>query len=498
MSAAYTRLNQAVAKCKETLLGPDGWYDACMRVSNILTSMGRFNEASQWHSMAVETEPNPTQFHAKVAVLYVIQEEWDEAINWYSQLLEINPQYAEAHRNLAQIYSRLGDTDNEVIHWYEFLSHKPELGTPEGHVKLGDSLQEQGKFEQAAICYERAIVAKDQYWQAYDALAELRSKQKRWNDVADCYQRMLEQDPSKVEVHYNLGKVWLQQKHYDRAIAKFREINTLDPTFSQAYQSLVQCLVEREQWDDVVSTCRSATNSIEDLPWAYRQMGRALAQKGEEKEAIAAYQQVFQLHGWEECSKNDYQVIDDYFSDQIPLWQKHLQPLIKQEGGAALVIGSQQGIIPCWLLDKVLTHMSDELFCVDQAFSKAFDQNINQTSGLEKIVCLEGQPLSLLPELPSDCFDLIVVQERRRKADYTQQEMDLCWPLLKTGGVVIVQEYSWEHPGGPQHSPKAGVDSFLKTIKGQFDILSQEHQLIFKKKALSVVFSPLRGGKALF
>lgn len=484
MVVVYARLNQALAGCEKTLSVSGDWYDACVRVSNILTSMGRFEEASHWNSMAIETTPNIVRFHAKAAFLYVIQEKWDEAIHWYKKLLELEPHYFDAHRHLAQIYSRLGKLEHEIVHWYEFLTLKPELGTPEGHHKLGESFQSQGQLERAASCYKRAIALKHCYWPAYYNLAQLRSQQKRWGAAAECYAQLLNQDPTQIDAHYQLGQIWLQQKNYDNAIATFQELTKRAPKFTQGHQGLVQSLVAIEHWDKVISTCRSIISFVDEFPWAYSYMGRSFFQKGEELQAIACYQKVFELHGWIECPQNDYQFTEDSLSHHIPLWREHLQPFIDADGVAALTIGSQQGLTPCWLLDTVLTHASDELFCIDQAFSRIFDRNINQTGALDKIVCIEGKPLSQLVDLPSSAFDLVVLQDRRKQADYIYQEIQLCWPLLKEGGVMIVRDYGWNHPAGPKQSPKIGIDRFLNTIQGEFDSLVQSHQLMIKKRLL--------------
>ena len=485
MTVAYARLNQALEGCKKTLSLSGDWYSACVRVSNILISMGRFEEASQWHSMAIETTPNPVQFHAKAAFIYIIQEKWDEAIRGYKQLLKIDPQYIDAHRQLAQIYSRLGKLEDELTHCYAFLTHKPEMGSPDGHYKLGQSLQEHGKLEWAASCYQRVISLNNKYWPAYYGLAELRLQQQQWEAAAECYQKLLEQDPTQVEAHHKLGTIWLQQKHYNRAIAKFKAMNQLVPEFAAAYLGLIQCLMELEHWDAVIATCRSTISFVGEFPWTYRHMGRAFTQKGEEMKAIACYQKVGQLNDWAECQQNDYEFTEDHFSHHIPIWREHLKPLIEAKGVAALTLGSHQGMTICWLLDTVLNQASDELFCIDQAFSRLFDRNINQTSGLDKIVCMEGKPLALMGDLPSNAFDLIVLQDRRKQVDHIQQEIRQCWPLLRNEGVMIVKDYGWHHPSGPQQSPKAGVDRFLKTVQGEFKILVQDDQLILKKQLSS-------------
>lgn len=485
MTAVYSRLNQALAGCEKTLSLSNDWYEDCVRVSNILISMGRFDEASQWHTMAIEETPDVSKFHAKAAFLYVIQERWDDAISWYTKLLELDPQYTEAHRHLAQIYSRTGQIGQEIEHWYDFLTHNPKLGTPDGHHKLGQSFQEQGNLKRAASCYERAIALQQTFWPPYYALANVRKQQNRWEDAAHCYEQLIQQDDNQVEAHYQIGRVWLHKKQYDRAITKFRDINARAPQFPSAYLGLTQAFIALEQWDKVINTCQTTIIAVEELPWAYKHMGRAFMQQGEEQQAIDCYQKAATLLDWIECQKHDYHFIEDTFSHQIPSWRKQLQPLIEAQEVVALTIGSQDGMVPCWLLDTVLTHPSDELMCVDQAFSSRFDRNINQTDALDKIVCMEGPPLSLLPDLPTQTFDLIVIQDRRKQSDYIFQEMELCWPLLNPEGLVIVKGYGWQHPSGPDQSPKAGVNRFLAQMKDEVEVLVQDYQLIAKKRAIA-------------
>ena len=83
MSVVYSRLNKALIACESALSNPTDWYDACSRVSNVLTSMGRFDEASQWNSMALATSLNVAYYYARTATLYTLQEDWDRAISTY-------------------------------------------------------------------------------------------------------------------------------------------------------------------------------------------------------------------------------------------------------------------------------------------------------------------------------------------------------------------------------------------------------------------------------
>ena len=483
MSVVYSRLNKSLIACEAALSKPEDWYDSCTRVSNVLTSMGRFDEASQWSSMALVSTPNSVLFNVKAGVLYTIQESWDRAIATYHHVLELEPNYAQAHRSLARIYSHLDKTELELHHWYEFLTLRPDSGTLEGIYKLGQSFKDQGHFDRAAVCYERVIERNDQYWTAYYDLAEVHSQQKQWDKAVFCYEQILSKDANQVLALHKLGKVWLKCKEYKQAIAKFREATKLDPEFPWAYLGLVETFMELEQWDEAIATCRAIISFVDEFPWAYKHMGKAFMKKGQSMEAIACFQKVGQLQEWEECIQRDYQFTQDSFSHQIPLWTKHLQPLTAHGSLNALEIGSGQGMTACWLLDKVLHHEDSRLTCIDQKFTGKFHHNLSQTGvDGQKVTKYPGKPHPILKALYPDSFDVILIQDRCKKADFIQKDTYLSWPLLRRGGLIIFKDYCWRHPEGVEKSPKAGIDKFLASIPGQFKVLHQAYQLIIQKE----------------
>lgn len=482
MSVVYSRLNKALIACESALSNPTDWYNACSRVSNVLTSMGRFDEASQWNSMAIATSPNVVHYHAKAAILYTIQEDWDKAIATYKQVLELDPNYADAHRSLARLYSHLDKLELELHHWYELLTQRPELGTPERNYKLGQSFQEQGNLDRAAICYERVIEQNDQYWTAYYNLADVRGQQKQWEKVVDCYEQVIRKDATQVQAFHKLGQLWLQQKEYDQAISKFRAATKLDPKFPWSYLGLVQTFLKLEQWDEAIATCRAIISFVEEFPWTYSHMGKAFMAKGEEIQAIACYQKVCQLRGWDECLWRDYQFTQDGFSHQIPLWTAHLQPMTHQANLAALEIGSSQGMTACWLLDSILTDETSHITCIDQTFTERFKHNIYKADAeQQKVTQREGKPHPILESLAASTYDIILVQDRCKQANFIRKDTRLSWPLLKPEGIMFFKDYGWQHPEGPDQSPKTGIDQFLSSISGQFKILHQAYQLIIKK-----------------
>ncbi|NET09431.1 MAG: tetratricopeptide repeat protein [Symploca sp. SIO2B6] len=523
MSEVYNRLNEALTACEVALSNPTDWYDVCIKVSNILTSMGRFDDASQWNAMALDTTVDVVLYNVRVAALHTAQGNLDQAIATYHRVLDLDPNYAEAHRSLARLYSRLGKIELELHHWDEFVTLRPDLSNTDNNYRLGQSFQENGYLDRAAICYERIIEQNDQNLNhqqldqhqldqqvddpqaddqpleldqqqlgAYYNLAEIRTQQQRWDQAIACYEKVLNQDENQALALHKLGKLFLKQKDYEQAIAKFRETTKLAPKFPWAYRGLVETFMEMEQWDEAIATCRAIISLVDDFFWAHKHMGNALMKKGEKMEAIACYQKGLQLQGWDTCVQKDYQFTQDHFSHQLPIWKKHLQHLTNQENINALQIGSDQGLTTCWLLDNILSHSSAQLTCLDQQFSPEFRINIGRSGVADsKILPLEGEVSDLLNTLEEQSYNLVFIEDPLKQAKLMQQAAQLSWLFVQAGGVVIFPSYSWKSPKSSEQLIKQGIDQFLDSVAGQFEILHRGYQLIIRKN-IPVLMSEFR------
>lgn len=487
MTTSYTRLNKAIEQCEQVItqspVNSDEWYDACSRIGNVLTSMGQFDQASHWSAMALEPEPKQVIYYTKTASLYAIQENWQRSIECHAKTLEIDPTYADAYRYLAQIHAFLGHADEESSNWYQFLTHRPDQGTAERHYTLGQALCKQGHLSEAEQCYKRAIEQDNQFWKGYYHLADVLLQQQKVDEVETVYQHLIEHQPDPMQAHHKLGQLYLAEKNYPEAIIYFKQATQLDATFPWSYQGLVKTFMALERWDEAIATCRAIISFVEEFPWVYSLMGKVYMKKGEEMQAIACYQKGFQLQGWEACVQRDYQFTQDTFSHQIPIWQKSLQHLADQETIKALEIGSGQGVTACWLLDNVLFQTSAQLTCMDRTFSDQFNLNIRQAQVDDKVQRLEGKISESLKSLEAQTYNVAIIQDPLKQAKLMEQHARLCWPLLMPDAVVIFPSYAWKHPKDAAKSPKVGIDRFLASVEGQFEVLHQGYQLIIKRNS---------------
>ena len=58
-------------------------------------------------------------------------------------------------------------------------------------------------------------------------------------------------------------------------------------------------------------------------------------------------------------------------------------------------------------------------------------------------------------------YDFIYIDGDHAPDEFTS-DAELCWDLLKIGGVMAIDDYEWHHPMGSHLDPKDAIDKFLQ------------------------------------
>jgi len=166
-----------------------------------------------------------------------------------------------------------------------------------------------------------------------------------------------------------------------------------------------------------------------------------------------------------------------------------------------LQLGVFTGDASVWLLENVLTGENSELTDVDtwkgaenEPIQEAMDfddvyktyfnrisqykrrWNIRRYSTSEYLLAMYG------PDRPlGEYFDFIYVDAHHTSAS-AFMDCELSWPILKSGGILAIDDYEWLHPDGVEiHAPKLGIHMFLDRHDGEFDILIINQQYWIRK-----------------
>jgi tetratricopeptide (TPR) repeat protein/predicted O-methyltransferase YrrM len=496
-------LIQAIAQCERAIaqkLDLESWQAACRNLGNLLQGMGRFDRAIVWHSWALEQQPNLVEVYAQLGELYILEENWSGAIELYRQALKYAPNSVQIYSNLAQLYGQLGQREQEMESWYKAAELNPSLVNPQGYYKLGKAFESKGKIAEAIVCYQRASSGAGGLVAANYDLGEIWLRQGQLEAAKSCYEKILAVEPNEARAQYKLGTIYLETKRFEEAIDRFRQTIKIAPEFPWAYRDLVKTFLLLQRWDEAIATCYAIINLVEAYPWVYVQLGNALREKGRIAEAAANFQKACSARGWQECSDKNYFFTQDIFSYRIPIWETYLQPRIESRARvrssvatvrhsaaiAALEVGCYQGMSACWLLDKILTHPESKLTCLEETFDRKLTENIAKTQVDFKVTCLSQDVSQSLAALESNSFDLINLQDKHKLSDRAERNTSLAWKLLKVGGLIVFNDYGWTNPAYPEQNPQLGIDRFLNSIAGQWELVhqvAQAYQFIVCKKS---------------
>jgi tetratricopeptide (TPR) repeat protein len=294
----------------------------------------------------VVNNPDRPEIYANLGSLYAQQAKWHEAIACYQQAIELAPEFAGVYRNLARVLTQTGNLQKAVDYWYRALSLEPDWATAKDHYTLGNTLWTQKKLDRAAHCYRQAIQLQPNYWEAYEQLASVLQQQQKWEEAIAVYRQIEQLNPDFVPAYLQLGSIFLQRQQYPQAIDNYHRalkiapdsstaqrqaidgywqaINAyaeataqyyyqfgkllrskrffleaikayqqaieLNPHFAAAYIDLQYTPVSAQQLEQVIDFYRRIVQNHSNLPIAWGNLGDALSEQGNIKEAITCYQ----------------------------------------------------------------------------------------------------------------------------------------------------------------------------------------------------------------
>lgn len=177
---------------------------------------------------------------------------------------------------------------------------------------------------------------------------------------------------------------------------------------------------------------------------------------------------------------------DDWFSHNIPVWERMVLPVLPQRPLRWLELGSHEGRSARWTLDNALGP-SGRLVCVDMWHNpdveRAFDHNVG--GRVEKVKGMIRPTLSrfVCEERAFDC----VYIDGDHDAAATLESAVLSWPMIPTGGVLIFDDYRYQHPSNlsiGRLDTHFGIDAFLSAYRLRYELLHQSYQVILRKRRI--------------
>ncbi len=173
-----------------------------------------------------------------------------------------------------------------------------------------------------------------------------------------------------------------------------------------------------------------------------------------------------------------------------------------------LEIGSFEGKSTIWFLDKILQHQKSTITCVDpwldysqnqdslnsyekknnewkmieRGIKQNFLQNIIESGYSGKVLIRQGFSDKILPSLITEqkIYDIIFI-DGNHTAPYVLMDAIMSWTLLRKGGIIIFDDYTWGLDRPTTLRPKESVDYFMSTFGEYVVELYSNYRKIVKK-----------------
>jgi superkiller protein 3 len=148
--------------------------------------------------------PTQAPYHRALGLAYQYNRNLPDAVKAFRRAVELDPKFADAFIDLGQAYLEQGDLPRAEQAVRAALAN-PLYPTPQrAHFTLGTIYQRQGRLEEAAGQFRRAV------------------------DV----------DPELANAHNSLGMIYLAQSKLDQAIVSFQTASRLRPNVAEVQGNL--------------------------------------------------------------------------------------------------------------------------------------------------------------------------------------------------------------------------------------------------------------------
>jgi Methyltransferase domain len=116
------------------------------------------------------------------------------------------------------------------------------------------------------------------------------------------------------------------------------------------------------------------------------------------------------------------------------------------------------------------------------AVERHFDANVTPYGArVEKIKARSTDALSLLG-VQGRRFDFVYLDGSHRAAD-VYADACIAWSMVRPGGVLLFDDYTWVDMPDEMDRPKIGIDAFLLSAAGTFHEINRGLQVLIEKTA---------------
>ena len=194
--------------------------------AQLLSRMGRPEEALAAYSEAIEADPNQSEYHLERGNLLRRLGRLEDALADYDEAIRTSPPYPEPHLVRADLALELGDEQAALAGYSYALELAPEL--IDARVGRASLLLDEGRLEAARADVVAGLALDPEHAELHAVHASIAQQEQRFGEAHDAYAEALRHDPTLVAAWSNRATLWYEQGEIERAIEDLRTALELD------------------------------------------------------------------------------------------------------------------------------------------------------------------------------------------------------------------------------------------------------------------------------
>lgn len=196
----------------------------------------QFTEAENALKQAVKLDKNNVWYQVELARMYMTDKNYKSATPMWEKICRDFPENSEYLTFLATCYTKIGASD-KAAEIQSRLDKLPSQVTVEEHMEVipdnsrdGDSYKSQGlaalksqQYEQAVVCFEKALREDDTDYDLWSAFADAVAKSGQWGKLTALEDDLTTLFPQSAALLSALADAFLHDSHPDKAVGYYKQ-----------------------------------------------------------------------------------------------------------------------------------------------------------------------------------------------------------------------------------------------------------------------------------
>ncbi|MHC4157873.1 MAG: tetratricopeptide repeat protein [Planctomycetota bacterium] len=219
---------------------------------------------------------------------------WRDPLSLWQDCVNKSPNKARARNGLGRALLSEGKVDEAAAEFRKALAIKPDYF--KAHNNLGLALSEAGKTDEAIASFNEALAIKYDYYKAYNNLGLALGQAGKLEEAIVSFNEALKCQPNSADVYNNIGSILRTQGKREEAERYYRKALSINPDHIAAYGNLYAVLKEAGRPEEQIEYLRKLLkNRPSDFTGRYN-LANLLVEEGRLDEAIQEYEAAIRIN----------------------------------------------------------------------------------------------------------------------------------------------------------------------------------------------------------